>query len=223
MPLKAVLFDMDGVIVDTEPLHRKAYFQMFQSFGADVSAEFYASFAGAATKKVCQTVMDTFGLTTTIEKMMNLKRQVFKELFYGDPDFDLIPGVRKLIEHYHENGIKLILASSASQVTIDMVFEKFELDPYFMGKISGADLKASKPHPEIFLLAAQMANEPNANCMVIEDSTNGILAAHRAEIFCAGYKSEHTHLQEYSLANIVVHDFEELRIEKLHSYFLTNS
>lgn len=223
MPLKAVLFDMDGVIVDTEPLHRKAYFQMFESFGAEVSAELYASFAGAATKKACQTVMDTFGLNTSIEEMMQIKRQFFKELFYGDPDFDLIPGVRNLIEHYHEKGIKLVLASSASQVTIDMVFEKFELDPYFMGKISGADLKASKPHPEIFLLAAEMANEPKSNCMVIEDSTNGILAAHRAEIFCAGFKSEHTHLQEYELANIVVHDFEELRIEKLHSYFLTNS
>src|SRR5690606_5475684 len=103
MSLKAVLFDMDGVIVDTEPLHRKAYFKMFASFGADVSDELYAQFAGASTRKVCQTVIDRFGLHQSFEELQNLKRAYFKELFYEDAAFDLIPGVRNLIEHYHEN------------------------------------------------------------------------------------------------------------------------
>jgi beta-phosphoglucomutase len=219
MAFKAVLFDMDGVIVDTEPLHKKAYFQMFDHFGAKVTPELYATFAGASTKKVCQTVIDTFGLSQTADELIQVKRNVFKELFYNDTEFDLIPGVRQLIEHYDEKGIKMVLASSASQVTIDMVFEKFELEKYFIGKISGADLQASKPHPEIFLLAAQMANEPVENCMVIEDSTNGITAAHRAGIFCAGFKSGHTHLQDYSLANLLVTDFQELEVEKLQKYF----
>lgn len=219
MPFKAVLFDMDGVIVDTEPLHRKAYFQMFEEFRADVTPELYASFAGAATKKVCQTVIDKFKLTHTVDDLMFVKRQIFTELFYKDPDFDLMPGVRNLIEHYHSHNIKLILASSASQRTIEMVFEKFGLDSYFEGKISGADLQASKPHPEIFQLAAKMAKEPPENCMVIEDSTNGILAAHRAGIFCAGYKSSHTQLQDYSLANIVVSDFQDLEVDKINPYF----
>lgn len=220
MAFKAVLFDMDGVIVDTEPLHKKAYFQMFEKFNAQVSPELYATFAGASTKKVCQTVIDTFNLNHTKEELIDVKRAYFKELFYHDHEFDLIPGVRKLIEHYHENNIKLILASSASRTTIDMVFEKFDLEPYFMGKISGADLQASKPHPEIFLVAAQIANEPVGNCMVIEDSTNGIKAAKLAGIFCAGYKSGHTHLQDYSQANIVVEDFQELEVDKIQQYFM---
>lgn len=219
MAFKAVLFDMDGVIVDTEPLHKKAYFQMFEVFGAAVTPELYASFAGASTKKVCQTLIDQFGLNHTTEELIQVKRSFFKELFYNDSEFDLIPGVRNLIEHYFENEIKLVLASSASQTTIEMVFEKFDLEKYFIGKISGADLQASKPHPEIFLLAAEMAKEPVENCLVIEDSTNGITAAHRAGIFCAGYKSSHTHLQDYSLANIVVDDFQDLKVENLEKYF----
>lgn len=219
MPLKAVLFDMDGVIVDTEPLHRKAYFKMFESFGAKVSDELYARFAGASTRKVCQTVIEEFKLDKTYEELQMVKRAYFKELFYNDEDFDLIPGVRNLIEHYHEGHVKLVLASSASPTTIDMVFEKFGLDPYFKGKISGAELKESKPHPEIFLRAAKIAGEPNENCMVIEDSTNGILAAHRAGIFCAGFKSEHTHGQNYDLANIVVKDFKELEMNNLIEFF----
>jgi len=219
MVLKAVLFDMDGVIVDTEPLHKKAYFKMFEEFDANVSPGLYATFAGASTKKVCQTVIDHFGLSNSTDELIDVKRKHFKELFYHDAEFDLIPGVKQLIQHYFENDVKLVLASSASKITIDMVFEKFGLEEYFIGKISGAELKESKPHPEIFLKAAQMADEPIENCMVIEDSTNGILAAQRAGIFCAGFKSEHTHGQDYSLANVVVSDFSDLELGKMKHYF----
>lgn len=210
---------MDGVIVDTEPLHRKAYFKTFDQLGIDVSEELYTSFTGASTKKVCETIIEKFNLSQTFEEIAEIKRAHFKDYFYHDEDFDLISGVRKLIEHYYENGIKLILASSATMTTINMVFEKFELEKYFSGKISGADLKESKPHPEIFIKAAGMANEPIENCMVIEDSTNGILAAHRANIFCAAYKSMHTHNQDYSLANIIVSDYSELEVGKISKFF----
>ena len=220
MALKAVLFDMDGVIVDTEPLHRKAYFNMFKEFGMEVSEELYATFTGASTKKVCNTLIEKFGLNATHEDLTNVKRAFFKDLFYNDADFDLIPNVKALIEHYYNNNIKLVLASSASRTTIDMVFEKFTLEPFFIGKISGADLKESKPHPEIFQLAAKMANEPIENCMVIEDSTNGILAAHRAGIFCAAYRSENSSRQDLSLANIQVDDFPELEVNKIAHHFV---
>lgn len=219
MPLKAVLFDMDGVIVDTEPLHRKAYFKTFNDLGIDVSEELYASFTGASTKRVCETLIQEFNLKQTYEEIAKTKRDYFKEYFYNDEEFDLISGVRELIQHYYDSGIKLILASSATMTTINMVFEKFELEQYFGGKISGADLKESKPHPEVFLLAAEMSNEPVENCMVIEDSTNGILASHRANIFCAAYRSPHSKNQDYTLANIVVSDYAELELNKISKYF----
>lgn len=210
---------MDGVIVDTEPLHRKAYFKTFNQLEIEVSEDLYTSFTGASTKRVCETLISEFNLTNTHEDITNIKRTHFKDYFYNDADFDLIPGVRKLIEHYYENNVKLIVASSASMTTINMVFDKFGLEKYFSGKISGADLKESKPHPEIFQLAAKMANEPIENCMVIEDSTNGILAAHRANIFCAAYKSFHSHNQDYSLANVVISDYSEIEVDKISKHF----
>ena len=219
MSLQAVLFDMDGVIVDTEPLHRKAYFKMFNDLGIEVSEDLYTSFTGYSTKKACNTLIEKYSLNKTHEELTNIKRRYFKNYFYHDAEFDLISGVQKLIEHYYDNNIALIVASSASMTTINMVFEKFGLEKYFSGKVSGADLKESKPHPEIFLLAAEMAGKPIENCMVIEDSTNGILAAHRANIFCAAYKSEHTHNQDYHLADMVVSDYSELETEKLLQYF----
>ncbi len=219
MPLKAVLFDMDGVLVDTEPLHRKAYFTMFEEFGVDVDEELFSTFTGASTKSVCERLIDKFSINAGWEELAAVKREHFKHYFDNDPDFDLIPGVKDLIEHYFENDVKLVLASSAHMNTINWVFEKFGLEPYFIAKISGADLRESKPHPEIFELAAEMSGEPRNNCMVIEDSTNGIQAAKGAGIFCAGYASEHSTLQDYQLADIHVYDFEELRTDKISKYF----
>ena len=218
MPLKAVLCDMDGVIVDTEPLHRKAYFHMFNDLDIHVSEEIYTTFTGASTNKVCDTLIEKYELKNSREELARIKRKYFKDYFYNDADFNLLPGVEDLIKNYFENEIKLVLASSASMTTINMVFEKFELEKYFMGKISGDELKESKPNPEIFLIAAQIANEPKENCMVIEDSTNGIIAAHSAGIFCTAYKSEHSVGQNYEKANLVISDFSEIEFEKIGKY-----
>lgn len=219
MPLKAVLFDMDGVIVDTEPLHRKAYFKAFEELNILVSEEMYATFTGNSTQKVCEKLIVHFHLSQSWQELAEMKRKYFKFLFDNDPDFDLIPGVLPLIQHYYENKITLILASSAHINTINWVFEKFGLEHYFSGKISGAALKESKPHPEIFELAAEMSGEKRENCMVIEDSTNGIIAAYRAGIFCSAYVSEHSQLQDFSLANIVVSQFSELKLNRISNYF----
>ncbi len=219
MPLKAVLFDMDGVIVDTEPLHRKAYFQTFRDLNISVSEEFYTSLTGTSTKKATNMIKEEFNLEVSPEEIATSKRKYFKHYFDTDPDFDLLPGVRELIINYYENGIKLVLASSASMNTINWVFEKFDIGKYFMGKISGADLEESKPNPEIFIKAAEIAGEPKENCLVIEDSTNGIIAAHRAEIFCAAYKSEHSKLQKYDFAKITITNFSELEPQKIEKYF----
>jgi beta-phosphoglucomutase-like phosphatase (HAD superfamily) len=99
--------------------------------------------------------------------------------------------------------------------TINNVFTKFYLDPYFKAKLSGADLKASKPHPEIFIKAAGASGFKKEECMVIEDSTNGIKAAHAAGIFCVGFKSPHSKNQEYHLANKVITDFSEISYANL--------
>ncbi|OPG94837.1 ABC transporter ATP-binding protein, partial [Chryseobacterium mucoviscidosis] len=86
--------------------------------GIDVSEELYASFTGASTKRVCDTLIQEFNLKQTYEDIAKTKRDYFKEYFYNDEEFDLISGVRELIQHYYDNGIKLILASSATMATI---------------------------------------------------------------------------------------------------------
>lgn len=213
--LKAVLFDMDGVIVDTEPLHRKAYFQMFQDVNIDVSDELYNSFTGQATLPICRILSEHFSLSETPENLVSIKRKHFKYLFENDNDLTLIEGVHDLIKDYYSNGLTLVLASSASMPNINRIFDRFDLNKYFKAKISGADLKASKPHPEIFIKAAELAEEERAHCMVIEDSTNGITAARSANIYCVGFKSPHSANQDYSKADKVITNFNEIAFSNL--------
>jgi len=213
--LKAVLFDMDGVIVDTEPLHNKAYHKMFEAVNIKVSDKLYESFTGQATLPICRQLCTIFKLSETPKTLVQLKRKFFKELFFNDPSLTLIDGVLDLIKEYHSNGLTLVLASSASMTTINNVFTRFNLDPYFIAKLSGANLKASKPHPEIFIKAAKASGFSKQECFVIEDSTNGIKAAKNAGIYCVGFKSQNSKNQEYSLANKVISNFDEISFQKI--------
>ncbi|MEO8933464.1 MAG: HAD-IA family hydrolase [Xanthomarina sp.] len=212
--LKAVLFDMDGVIVDTEPMHRKAYYGMFDSLKLAVSDKQFQSFTGQSTINVCRNLCDYFKLANNPEELVQIKRDIFKDLFKNDPELHLIDGVLELIKDYYDNNLTLVLASSASMGTIESVFNRFDLDQYFLTKLSGADLKASKPHPEIFINAAKASGHAKNNCIIIEDSTNGIQAAHAAEIFCVGYRSVNSKNQDYSKANYVINDFKEIGYQR---------
>lgn len=209
--LQCVIFDMDGVIVDTEPLHKKAYYQLFDYLNIAVTPELYHSFTGGSTINICQKLVDTFNLDENPEDLVLRKRSNFVKLFTNDPTLELINGVEDLIQYYYNKGITLVLASSASMETINRVFTRFDLDKYFIGKLSGADLKQSKPHPEIFEKAATLANTSKENCIVIEDSDKGVEAANRAGIYCVGYTSEHSKLQGLQHADRVISDFNELK------------
>jgi beta-phosphoglucomutase len=217
--LKAVLFDMDGVIVDTEPLHCKAYFKMFDAVNIAVPDTLYESFTGQSTSNICKQLCHLFKLSESPETLVQLKRDFFKDLFFNDEGLTLIDGVLDLIKDYHKNNITLVLASSASMMTINNVFSRFDLNQYFIDKLSGADLKKSKPHPEIFINAAIASGYSKKECLVIEDSTNGIKAAKAAGIFCVGFKSPHSKNQEYTEANKVISSFEEISYHKITPYF----
>ena len=217
--LKAVLFDMDGVIVDTEPLHHIAYKMMFNDVGIVVTDSMYRSFTGQSTRDICEFLCKHFELSLKPIILEKGKRAHFTKLFFEDPDLQLLDGVEDLIKDYYANGLTLVVASSASMFTIDNVIKRFKLDSYFKDRLSGADLKASKPHPEIFINAAKAAGVSPSECFVIEDSTNGIIAAKEANIYCIAYKSVHSKDQDYSRADMLVSDYTDITFDKIKSIF----
>lgn len=211
--IKTVIFDMDGVIVDTEPVHHYAFNQYFKELNIEVSPEMYASFTGNSTKNVFEKLILNFDLKQNIDILINKKRDLFNEAFDKKEDLFLLDGVLDLIQDLHKNGMQLVLASSSANVTINRIFKRFDLHQYFSQIVSGEDFPNSKPDPTIFIHAAFLSNTKIENCIVIEDSTNGIKAAKSANIFCIGYDSPNSKLQDYSLADLVISDFKDLNFK----------
>lgn len=213
--IKTVIFDMDGVIVDTEPVHHYAFNEHFRQLNIEITPELYASFTGNSTKNIFERLKVQFNLEHDVDHLVETKRNLFNDAFDKKDDLYLLHGVEDLIKDLHSNGMQLILASSSAKVTINRIFTRFGLHKYFTHIVSGEDFPKSKPHPAIFLKAAELSNTPVENCIVIEDSTNGIKAAHAAGIYCVGYDSFHSKMQDYSLANMVISNFNELNYSKI--------
>ena len=208
--IKTVIFDMDGVIIDTEPVHHFAFYTQFAELGISVPAAEYAAFLGSSTRNVFEHLKRQFNLPQDVETLLRRKREIFNQAFDTDPNLDLLDNVRGLLDDLRQHGVPLVLASSASKATIARVFARFGLAPYFAHVVSGEDFAQSKPDPAIFLHAAAVAETPVGECLVIEDSANGVAAAKAAGIYCIGYASPHSAGQDLRLADRVIQHFSEL-------------
>ena len=105
--IQTVIFDMEGVIVDTEPVHRYAYFQHFSELNIDVSEELFTSFTGNSTRNVFQRVNSIFNLNADVEELIIRKRTIFNDAFDHKEDLELLEGVENLIRNLHENEFEL--------------------------------------------------------------------------------------------------------------------
>ena len=208
--IRTVIFDMDGVIIDTEPLHHHAFFTQFAELGIPVSAAEYTTFLGKSTRNVFQLLKQQYHLRQDVEALVLRKRELFNKAFDEDAGLDLLPGVRALIEDLRRHNVQLVVASSAAKATIARVFDRFGLSEYFTHRVSGEDFAESKPNPAIFLRAAELADTPVTECIVIEDAANGVAAAKAAGIYCIAYLSPHSEGQNLHQADRIIRDFSEL-------------
>ena len=177
--IKAVLFDMDGVIFDTEREYLKEWNKIFEKYGYEMKKEIYVSVMGRGRKKVKEIFKENFGDDLPIEEMYIEKDKMLKEAIENN-EVPLKQGALELLEFLKKNGYKTALATSAKKDRVKSQVNHAKINNLFDAIVCADDIVNSKPDPEIFLKAAEKVNIKPENCIVIEDSEAGIRAAFNA-------------------------------------------
>jgi len=217
--LRAVIFDMDGVIVDSQPYHFAVEDKMCREMGIDVSLEESHSFVGMAGAKVWRYLKSKFGLKESIEELLAFENKARTAYFSSLVNVHPIPGVVALLEELKQHDIKTALASSSSVEVIEIFISKLGIKDYFQKIISGDAVENGKPDPDIFLYTATALGENPSDCLVIEDSANGVKAAKLAGMKCIGFRNANSGDQDLSLADMVIDDFRKVDLEILESLY----
>lgn len=206
---------MDGVLVNSEPVHQRLETEMFNELGLTLSFEEQQSFVGMSAYDSWNLVIKKYNLKDKAEDLILRGRQKYWEVLHDTDEVKMIDGAVDLIERLKKNNLKLLLASSATSPTIREVLKKFALGQYFPLYIGGDQVSASKPDPEIFLKIAEKGGVDPNECVVIEDASHGITAANRAGMKTIGFQNHHSGNQNLAHANAIVKNLNEITMEFL--------
>lgn len=205
--ITTIIFDMDGVIIDSEPIYFRIILKMFDEMGIDMDEQELTKFVGRSD--LWETIKEEFDADFDVDEINQEEQRRFLAYLNNHFDEGPIDGVEELIRSLDEKNYSLVLASSSRIENINTVLTKLKLENYFPLRISGAELETSKPHPEIFLKAAELAKSEPEQCLVIEDSKNGVLGAKAAGMRCIGYKNPNSGNQDLSSADLVIRSYNE--------------
>lgn len=211
---EAVIFDMDGVISDSENVNVLAKHKLLESLGVKVDWHYHDQFLGTTYEFMWGKMKEEFHLPEDVAYYVQAAEHKRDELILKE-GLQPIPGAVELIQRIHKAGIPMAVASSSSKRNIISNLTMLGVFGYFQELVSGEECKNGKPDPEIFLKAASMLKKEPANCVVIEDSINGIRAGKAAGMKCIGFANPEAMEQDFSQADLVVSDFNTLTIEQL--------
>jgi|SRR5664279_889799 len=186
--IKGVLFDMDGVLVDSESYICKAAIMMFNELGISVLPKDFEQFAGMGENKYIGGVAEKYGIAVDIEKVKARTYKIYGEIVKGK--LLPLPGAQNFIAKCRNKGLRLALATSADRVKMEVNLKETGLSPdLFESIITGLDVEKKKPFPDIYLKAAECLDLDPKNCLVVEDSFSGIKAGKAAGCKCLAVRS----------------------------------
>jgi beta-phosphoglucomutase len=220
--LRAVIFDFDGVITDSEVLHFRAFNQVLTQYDTQITAkDYYTDYLGLSDVDAFKLLAEQNRLgpdSPPIETLLQQKKQAFEEL--AKSEGRIIEGVRDFLEMLKQNQVAMAICSGSLLVEIEMVLEDAQLRPFFEVVVSAEQVKNGKPNPEPFLLTLQNLNaksrQPIAagDCIVIEDSNWGLQAAKAAGMHAVAITNSYD-AEQLKLAEKIVENLGELSIDDL--------
>ena len=196
--IKLMVFDMDGVIVDSEPLHRKAKEQMLMDYGIGNEVNLDAT-VGLPNEAFWARIIEDYSLSTDPDKLVllqnNLILSMMEKLGVG-----LTPGLSELLDELKHRGIKIGLASSSLRYFVEKVLNRFEIKERFTYVVTGEEVELRKPAPECYKKVMTLAGVEPSEAAAIEDSTAGVKAAYSSGLTCFGFINPGSGNQNLSLA-----------------------
>lgn len=209
--MKAVIFDMDGVIIDSEPIHFEVDMQTMKNFGCSISKEELNKYVGTTNEYMFTDIKNKYKLNKSAEEIINYRCELVKRKVM---ESDLVPieGIRDLLKNLKDKNIPAAIASSSPRDFIEVVVSKFGIEDYFSCILSGEEVKNGKPAPDIYIETAKKLGIAPKECIVIEDSKNGVIAAKEAGMKCIGFKNINSGEQDLSKADYIVNSIVEINI-----------
>ena len=210
---RGVMFDFDGVITNSHPVHLRAWERFLNSVGRAASQEELQFVLDGRTR---DDILRNFLGELDADKFVEYGRR--KEQFFreGAADVRTIKGVPKLLENLQEGQVTLGIASSGSRARVNFLLEQLDLKRYFGAVVTGDEVAHGKPHPAVFLKAAERLQTNPRDLIAFEDSVSGIKAANSAGMTCVGVASpDRASMLVDTGANQVVRDFRRLSYQKL--------
>jgi HAD superfamily hydrolase (TIGR01509 family) len=212
--IKAVIFDLDGVLIDSEPLHCMADAQLLKELGVDAPGNYLDRFTGWTDSAMWEAIKADYQIKESIDELKAMQVPIKLKLF-SEAGLETIHGIVDLLEVIKSRDIAIAIASSSRRVFIESVIEKTGIGRYFTIIVSGEDVKRSKPDPEIFLKAAGLLNVSPSECLVLEDSKSGTIAAKKAGMTCIGYRNVNSGDQDLSHADFIVDNIKEIELRNI--------
>ena len=209
IPFDAVIFDMDGVLVDSEPLYMAVERQSFARYGVELDEQEQARFVGTSQQQMWREIKVLYGIEVAIAQLIAEHQQRVLSML-GQSKLEAMPGVVRLIDELDRLGIPCALASSSPRQLVECVLERIGLQGRFQHIVCGDEVRLSKPDPQIFLLAAKALGITPQRCLVIEDSGHGVTAAKAAGMQCIGLMNPNSGKQALEAADWRYHNHEQI-------------
>ena len=208
--IQAFIFDMDGVLIDSENLYKVIEQNLFDNVGVAIDQDEHVSYQGCSNPVMWSKIRKKHHLHTPLDELVRFTQETVIGYFSSLPEIHPMPGVLKLLDNLKEREIKMALASSSTIEVINIILAKTGLASYFDAVVDSTEAGAGKPDPAIFLLAQKKLGIPKENCVIIEDSANGIKAATAAGIYCIAFNGPGSEHQDQSAANWRISRFSEI-------------
>ena len=219
MPVGAVIFDWDGVVIDSSSLHERSWEALASEIGKTLPADHFKRGFGKRNAVIIPEILDWSQDSAEIDRWGKRKEELYR-IMGKEEGIPILDGTRDFLRSLRAAGIPCVIGTSTERMNVELAFEQLDLASFFLGAVCSEDVSRGKPDPEVFLKAANLAGVDPQNCIVLEDSAHGIIAAIKGGMKGLGLATTRDKKDLIEVgADIVINNPSELSIGLLESLF----